>query len=163
MLGAKLLVFHSGYYGKSTKEETYENIKNNMLDLQKEIKKRRYSIELAPETMGKINVFGSVEEISQLVKDTNCNCCIDYAHILAREKFVDYDKIEKLFPQDSWHLHFSGIEYNEKGERKHLPTKKDEWEELLSKLPKDKTIRIVNESPRMIEDSIEGLKIAKKI
>tara|TARA_Y100000310_G_C20509568_1_gene728143 strand:+ start:109 stop:888 length:780 start_codon:yes stop_codon:yes gene_type:complete len=163
LLGAKLVVFHPGYYGKSTKEETYENIKNNLLDLQKELKKRKYKIELAPETMGKVNVFGSVEEIAQLVKDTKCNCCIDYAHILAREKSVDYEKIEKLFPQKSWHLHFSGIEYNEKGERKHLQTETKEWKKLLSKLPKDKTIRIVNESPRMIEDSVEGLKLSKKV
>ena len=67
--------------------------------------------------MGKINVFGSVEEISLLVKETDCSFCLDFAHILARDKKIDMKKIEKLFPEKEWHAHYSGIEYGEKGER----------------------------------------------
>jgi deoxyribonuclease IV len=128
-----------------------------------EIRKRKWKIKICPETMGKVNVFGSAEEISSLVKDTNCDFCIDFAHILAREKSVDWEKIKCLFPQKEWHIHFSGIVYGERGERKHKTTEKKEWEELFKNLPKDKNIVIVNESPTMIEDCVDGLKIAEKI
>jgi deoxyribonuclease-4 len=161
MLGAKVVVFHPGFYGK-TKKTAYETIKNNILELQKEIKAQGWKIQLAPETMGKNNVFGSVEEISQLVKETGCTACIDFAHILARDKAVDYKKIIKLFPQKEWHVHFSGIVYGEKGERYHIKTLPEEWITLLKNLP-DKTIRIINESPDTIEDAVEGSNIWKKL
>src|SRR3989338_11461620 len=96
LLGAKVVVFHPGYYSED-KEESYLNIKKGILEIMKEIKKKNWNIKIAPETMGKVNVFGSFEEISNLVKETGCDFCIDFAHILAREKKVDYSKIENLF------------------------------------------------------------------
>lgn len=161
-LGAKKVVFHPGYYSKD-REESYQRIKKGILEIMEEIKKNDWKIKIAPETMGKINVFGSVEEVSRLVKETKCSFCIDYAHILARDKEVDYEKVEKLFPEKSWHLHFSGIVYGEKGEKHHKTTETAEWEKLLKSLPKDREITIINESPTHIEDSIEGLKVYKEI
>ncbi|MEK6844827.1 MAG: TIM barrel protein [Nanoarchaeota archaeon] len=162
-LGVKRVVFHPGYYGKMSKEETYKNIKKQIKEILERIQKNNWKIKISPETMGKVNVFGSPEEISQLVKDTGCDFCIDFAHILAREKKVDYGKIKKLFPQEYWHCHFSGIVYGEKGEKHHKSTEKKEWGELLENLPKDKEISIVCESPTLIEDSIEGMSIYEKL
>jgi deoxyribonuclease-4 len=174
-LGAKSIVFHSGFYGKDfakaknkeeknkIEEETFQNIKKRIIEMMEIIKEKRWKVELCPETMGKINVFGSVEEISRLVKETGCSFCIDFAHILARDKKVDYEKIKKLFPEKEWHCHFSGIEYGEKGERNHIDLKKEQWKELLENLPKDKKITIVCESPSRIEDCVEGLEILNKI
>jgi deoxyribonuclease-4 len=162
-LGAKNIVFHPGFYGKNKdKEEAFQNIKKRIIEMMETIKEKKWKVELCPETMGKINVFGSVEEISRLVKETGCSFCIDFAHILAREKKVDYEKIKKLFPEKEWHCHFSGIEYGEKGERNHISLKKQQWKELFENLPKDKNITIVCESPSRIEDCIEGLSVLKK-
>ena len=161
-LGASLVVFHPGYYGQN-KWETYENIKREVIEIMKIIKNKGWKIKIAPETMGKVNVFGSVEEISRLIKETGCSFCIDFAHILARDKKVDYEKIEKLFNDKHWHLHFSGIVYGEKGEKNHRTTEKKEWKELLENLPKNKEIIIINESPTMIKDSTEGLKIYNEL
>jgi deoxyribonuclease-4 len=163
-LDAKYVVFHPGFYGKSSKEKAYENIKNQILELQKIRKEKKYTPYLAPETMGKINVFGSIEEISQLVTDTKCKACIDFAHILARSQ-GDYRFKEtlKLFEGlKELHIHFSGIIYGDKGERKHKKTEASEWKKLLRNLPKNKNIVVINESPYMVEDSIEGLKLSKK-
>ena len=163
-LGAKSIVFHSGYYGKSKdKEETYQNIKKRIIEMMEIIKENKWDVKLCPETMGKVNVFGSVEEISRLVKETGCSFCIDFAHILARDKKVDYEKIKKLFPQKEWHCHFSGIEYGEKGERNHINLKREQWKELFENLPKDKDITIVCESPDRIENCVEGLKVLKTL
>ena len=139
-LGVNTIVFHAGFYRGMDEEETYENIKQAIIEMQEIIKKNKWQVKLAPETMGKINVFGSVEQIARLVKETGCCFCLDFAHILARYKKVDYEKIAKLFPQKKWHCHFSGIEYGEKGEKKHLKTPIKAWKELLKNLPKDKIL-----------------------
>lgn len=162
LLGAEIVVFHPGYYSKD-REESYNNIRDEILEIMGEIKKKEWKIEIGAETMGKVNVFGSVEEISRLVKETGCGFCIDFAHILARDKVVDYDKVKELFPAKKWHVHFSGIIYGEKGEKHHKTTEKNEWSKLLENLPEDRDIVIINESPTMIEDCVEGLKLTKKI
>jgi deoxyribonuclease IV len=173
-LGAKSIVFHAGFYGKEfakaktlekkrmIEEETFQNIKKRIIEMMETIKEKKWKVELCPETMGKINVFGSPEEISRLVKETGCSFCIDFAHILARDKRVDYDRIKRLFPEKEWHCHFSGIEYTEKGERNHIDLKKEQWKELFDNLPKDKDITIVCESPDRIDNCIDGIEVLKK-
>jgi|SRR3989338_373726 len=162
LLGAKVVVFHPGYYSEN-KEESYQTIKKGITEIMDEMKKRGWKIRIAPETMGKVNVFGSIEEISRLARETECSFCIDFAHILARDKKIDYEKIKELFPQKEWHVHFSGIVYGDKGEKHHITTEKKAWKELLENIPKDKEIIIINESPTLVQDSAEGLKIWEKI
>jgi deoxyribonuclease-4 len=162
LLGAEIVVFHPGYYGDN-KENAYSNIKMRIIEIMETAKEKKYTPKLAPETMGKINVFGSVEEISKLAEETKCAFCIDFAHILAREKHVDMKKIKKLFPQKSWHCHFSGIEYGEKGEKKHKSTEEKSWKELFGALPNDKEIVIINEAPNPVDDAVLGLNIYKDL
>ena len=173
-LGAKYVVFHAGYYGQdyakqdSEKQKkiakiTYENIRDAIKDMMRTIKGKKWKILIAPETMGKVNVFGSIDEISNLVKDTGCSFCIDFAHILARDKKVDFDKIKKLFPQKTWHCHFSGIVYGEKGEKHHKKTLKSEWKEVFENLPKGNTVHLACESPTMHEDCVEALEVWNKV
>ena len=69
-LGAKRVVFHPGYYGKDNREKAYDVIKDGIKDIMKEVKRNKWNIKICPETMGKVNDFGSVEEISNLVRDT---------------------------------------------------------------------------------------------
>ncbi|MBX4212288.1 TIM barrel protein [Candidatus Pacearchaeota archaeon] len=161
-LGAKVVVFHPGYYGDD-REKAYNVIKDGVGELMEEIKKKGWKIKIAPETMGKVNVFGSLDEIRRLVTDTGCSFCIDFAHLLARDKKADHAKVVKMFPEKEWHVHFSGIVYGDKGEKHHIQTEKKAWEELLKHLPKDKEIRVINESPFCVEDSVEGLKIYKNL
>ncbi len=161
-LGVYRVVFHPGYYRGIDNEETYQTIKKAILEMQETIKKNGWHVELAPETTGKVNVFGSVDEVLRLVQETGCSFCIDFAHILAREKKVDYEKILKKFSEyKHLHIHFSGIEYSEKGEKKHVRTKDEDIKKLLQNLKKyakDKEIVIINESPFCFEDSVRTLK-----
>lgn len=163
-LNAERVVFHAGFYGKRTKEETYENIKNEILELKKIIKEKEYTPKLAPEIMGKINVFGSIEEIAKIVEETKCEFCIDFAHILARYKDYKFEEVfEKFKKYNELHIHFSGISYGEKGEKNHIKTQEEEFRKLISKLPKNKEITIINESPIPIEDSIMGVRILNEL
>jgi deoxyribonuclease IV len=157
------VVFHAGFYSKMDKEEVYQNIKKAILEIQEEIKKEKYTPKLAPEVMGKINVFGSVEEISRLVKETHCSFCIDFAHVLARYKMYKVKETLSDFGNaKEIHIHFSGIDYGEKGEKNHKKTPEKELEKLISELPKNKDITIINESPYPMEDSVLGLSIYRR-
>jgi len=163
-LGARKIVFHAGFYGKMDKETTYQNIKKAIIDMQKVIKKNKWKVELCPETMGKINVFGSVDEILRLVKETKCNFCLDFAHLYARnlgkkkykELYGPFKKFKEL------HCHFSGIVFGSKGERSHKATNEKDIRELLGILPKNKDIVIINESGDPVGDSVKSLKIYNK-
>jgi len=163
-LGVDCVVFHPAFYGKMSKEETYENVRTAILDIQRQCKEKAYTPKLAPEMMGKINVFGSVEEITKLTKDTGCGCCIDFAHILARYKEYRFDEVlEKFKDTKDLHIHFSGIVYGDKGEKHHKKTPEEDLKKLIEHLPEDKEITIINESPDMIEDSSAGIKILEEL
>lgn len=179
LMGAHRVIFHPGYYGKIDREISYQNIKNRILEMQEEIQRENYEIKLAPETSGKVNVFGSVEEIRKLVEETGCSFCIDFAHVLARYKDYLFEETFSKFenhgvhsvPSRSkpklqtkeFHIHFSGIEYNDKGEKHHKITPVEEWKKLISALPKNKEIIIINESPTPVEDAILGKEILENI
>ncbi|MBU0957214.1 MAG: TIM barrel protein [Nanoarchaeota archaeon] len=161
MLGAKVVVFHAGFYGKDDRELVYQNIKKAVLEMMKEIKRKKWKIKIAAETMGKVNVFGSADEILRLVEETGCELCVDFAHLVARENGqTSYEKIYKRF-QDckKLHCHFSGIEFGEKGEKKHILTPEYEWKKLLTAVNDKKDITIINESPDTVGDSVKGLEI----
>lgn len=160
-LGAYLVVFHPGYYGGMDEKETYENIKKAISEIKEEIKKNKWKINIAAETTGKLNVFGSIDETLKLVKETDCFFVVDFAHLYARSqgKMSYKEMYEKVKSFPNLHCHFSGIEYGEKGERNHKITSEKMWKELLSILPENKDITIINESPDPVGDSVKGLKI----
>jgi deoxyribonuclease IV len=163
-LGATHVVFHPGYYGDATKEDTYNTIRKEIDDMENTRKKEGLIPVLAPETTGKVNVFGSIEEIAALVKDTGCNFCVDFAHILAREKHVDYNKLNRLFPHKHWHCHYSGIDYGEKGEKKHKRIPEKLWKTLFESLIKyvhDRNFTVICESPEPFDDALKGHKALK--
>ena len=160
-IGAEFVVFHPGYYGKMDKEKSYQNIKKAILEIKDEIKKEKWKVKLAPETTGKVNVFGSIEEILRLVKETGCYFTIDFAHLYARNqgKLSYAEMFEKVAKFSSIHAHFSGINFSDKGERNHIETTEKMWKELLSVLPENKDITIINESPDPVGDSVKGLRV----
>ncbi|MCK4521666.1 MAG: TIM barrel protein [Nanoarchaeota archaeon] len=165
-LGAKYIVFHAGFYQKDTKEQTYENIKKEILELQKTIKKNKWNVVLSPETTGKASQFGDLDELIKLKKETGCHLCVDFAHLKARYNGkIDYDEImKKIKPLGHIHAHFSGIEWTAKGERRHLITEKKDIKELLGYLLKYKIdITIINESPDPLGDSVKTKRILEKL
>lgn len=165
LLGAEYVVFHPGYYQDDDKEKTYEQIKEKILEMQQVISKNNWKIKLAPETTGKVNVFGTIEEILNLVKDTNCFFTVDFAHLKARvQGKTSYKEIYENFKHfNSLHAHFSGIDWGEKGEKNHKITSEKELRELLKAMPRNKDIVIINESPDPVGDSVKSLKILEKI
>ena len=135
LIGADRITVHSGSCGKITREKA--------LDLAKDTLKKAIlvlddlgfgDLHLCPETMGKVNQLGTLEEVMELCSlDERLFPCIDFGHLNARtfgsiRGKEDYKKI--LDTIENWlgidrlkcfHSHFSKIEYTEKGgEKLHL-------------------------------------------
>jgi deoxyribonuclease-4 len=157
-LGAKNVVFHAAFYQKKSKEEVYKIVKESILEIQKIIKEKEWSnVKLSPETTGKESQFGDIDELLKLKQETNCDLCVDFAHIYARQNGnINYKELFKKFNDNKityLHCHFSGIEYTQKGEKKHIPTKEEFIMPLISEAIKHKiTLNIINESPQPFVD-----------
>lgn len=165
LLNARYIIFHAAFYQKLEKEECYKIVKEAIIEMQKGILIKGWKdIILCPETTGKGSQFGDIDELTRLSKETGCGICIDFSHIYARQNGkIDYDIVcEKIKSLDAKKItaHFSGINFTEKGERNHIPTEETRAKELLFFLKKyDISIRIINESPIMIEDALMMKKI----
>lgn len=165
-LGAYCVVFHAAFYGKHSKEECYELVKKEILDLNETIKKKAWKIMLCPETTGKKSQFGELDELLLLSKETGCGICIDFAHLKARNNGnIDYDDVmNKIKHIKNIHAHFSGINWTEKGERNHEITNEKDIAELLKYIKKyGLNVNIINESPDPFGDSVKSKKVLKKI
>ena len=175
-MGASPVVFHPGYYGKYTPQETYEIVKKGILEITDKIRERGWKIKIAPETTGKVSQFGTLDELVLLlreIKNKNCELCLDFAHMWARyQGDVDYsqvmEKAKKTGPE-ILHTHFSQINYSEKGERNHMT-----FEEAKMKSPPVEKVcravldsgqdtRIISESPVLEEDSARMRKVFEKL
>lgn len=159
-LGAKRVIFHPGFYSGMESAKSSVRIKEGIIEMMEVVKEKGWDVSLCPEVMGKVNVFGSIGEVSDLVRDTGCSFCIDVAHVLARYGRYEFGRIEKAFAGERWHVHFSGIEYGEKGEKRHLVVEVEEWEKVLGWLKGlDKDVVLICESPDPVGDSKVGLRL----
>ena len=167
-LGADYVVFHPGFYQKTSKEQTYENIKVQIIKIMEEANVKGYTPKLAPETTGKPSQFGDLDDLIRMKKETGCSICIDFSHLKARYngKITFEEVAEKISKTNLGpiHCHFSGIEYTEKGERRHILTEEKDIKELLSALKKHHIeATIINESPDPLGDAIKMKKVFERI
>ncbi|MGM5483073.1 MAG: TIM barrel protein [Nanobdellota archaeon] len=166
LLGAHYVVFHPGFYQKLEPKEVYDLIKCQIILLQESLREEGLRVKLAPETTGKISQFGSLEELMQLHKETGCHVCVDFAHLKARNQGeIDYNEVfEKLKPLNYIHAHFSGIQWGEKGERKHILTTEDVIQPFLEAAKKSGfDMTVINESPSPVEDALKMKRIFEAI
>ncbi|MGC8747180.1 MAG: TIM barrel protein, partial [Candidatus Saccharicenans sp.] len=130
--GASDLVFHAGYYGKKSSEETYRTIKLRLKEIISIARSEKIPVALRIETMGKKSQFGSLDEVINLCREIDhLFPCLDFAHIFAREGRVNsysefhrvLSKVEKKLGHlalQKAHIHISGVKFNQAGELKHL-------------------------------------------
>lgn len=155
-LGADYIVFHAGFYQGREMEQMYNDIKEQIIELNDTIKERKWRVTLAPELTGKGTQFGDIDELLRLVKETKCHLTVDFSHWKARTNgTVNYSEMmDFLSGIKHVHAHFSGIEYSNKGERRHVDTPDSEIMSLLSEAVKRKgSMTIINESPDPFRDS----------
>lgn len=135
-MGAFHITFHPGYYSGLPKELAMQAQKEALKTVLEKLSERKINVELGPETTGKPNQFGTLEELVEL---STCldkvRLTLDFAHIHARAGGViksraDYEKIldvvEKSLGNEGMRnlvVHFSEVETTSKGlgERRHHP------------------------------------------
>ena len=168
--GGYSITFHAAYYGKISREEAYKLVKERMKRVIDTLQDENISIWVRPETTGKGTQFGTIDEIIMLSQELDMVLpCVDFAHLHARSngKYNSYEefsqileKIEKNLGREAlenMHIHFSGIEYSEKGERRHLNLEESDmnYRELL-RAWRDFKIKgvAISESPNIEGDAI---------
>jgi len=170
-MGAHVVVIHPGYYGKMSKEETYDAVKKATKEVIETMKSKGFTdVCLGMETTGKHSAFGTLEEIVKLCRQLKrCVPVIDFAHMYARQGGkIDYGKVLdtiKPLKLEHIHTHFSNIEFTDKGERRHLVLDgKPPFEPLAKEIMKRKiSITIISESPILERDSLKMKHIFKQL
>ena len=133
-LGGNRIVVHTGSCSKISREEALALAIETLhwsLDALKEAGLSH--VHICPETMGKINQLGTLDEVIALCKvDESVIPCIDFGHLNARTQGEVNSKgafehilnrIENELGEyrlKNFHSHFSKIEYTTGGEKRHL-------------------------------------------
>ena len=132
-MGARRIVVHTGSCAKMSREAALELAKDTLLRAVSEAENLGLAdINICPETMGKINQLGTLEEVVELCKlDERLIPCIDFGHLNARtlgglrdtEDFEHiFDVLENELGREraaNFHSHYSRIEFTDGGEKKH--------------------------------------------
>ena len=136
-LGGRRVIFHSGSCGKQSREAALEKALDTMRRAVEAVDAAGFGdCTLCPETMGKVNQLGTLDEVLALCSvDERITPCIDFGHLYARSQGTelagenapaDYaallDKLQVLGPgrAANFHVHFSRIAYTKGGEKCHL-------------------------------------------
>jgi deoxyribonuclease-4 len=132
-MNADKVVFHPGSCGDQPREQAFARAKSVLKEIILEKKNLGFdNIYLCPETMGKKNQLGTLDEILDLcLEDDMLIPTVDFGHIHALgtgalNSIDDFEdiiiKIKNKLGEDSLknlHCHFSRIEYTQAGEKKH--------------------------------------------
>lgn len=166
LMGAKIATIHLGFYGNLSKKETMRRIVKNLRDIRDEVKKKGIEVTIGLETMGKKEVFGSLEEIIEVCRRVRGTTpVLDIGHIHARDNgcLREKEDFQRIFDEVSvldinhYLIHLTGVRYDNQGELYHIPIKK-------GNIPVDKLMKciiennydvtIISESPVVEHDAV---------
>lgn len=131
-MGAGRVVIHSGALMKRTRREAQSIALRSLKEVIAACDGAGFAhITLCPETMGKINQLGDLDEVLELCTlDERLTPCVDFGHLYARSLGADdgagamarmLDRMAEVLGEDRasrFHSHFSHIEFTPKGGEK---------------------------------------------
>lgn len=134
LMGSNRIVIHPACVGKESREVVVARTIDRFKILAEKIYEAGFDdLLFCPETMGKLNQIGTIEEITEFCKLEKFYVpTVDFGHVNAREQgslkekedylkrlsyMIDNLGMEKM---KHFHVHFSKIQYTAKGELKHL-------------------------------------------
>ncbi len=171
LAGATDIIFHPGSYFGLLPEAVLPISIERLTGCAQELRDMGNPAILRPETMGKSAMLGSFNDTLEMASAIpGVEPCIDFAHLHARtgdgsmNSYAEWTEVlngyaKRLGPTSlkHMHIHLSGIEYSEKGERNHLPLKESDLD-LIGLLRALKSAgcqgRILCESPEMERDAL---------
>jgi deoxyribonuclease-4 len=181
-MGGFHLTFHAGFYGRRTKQETFELQLKSLREVIDVLKSQDVHIELGPETTGKESQFGSLDELLELSSRLHeVRPTVDFAHIHVRSEtsrlndsgdFLGIlNKIENKLGSarmDALVLHFTEVQPTASGfgERRHWPlgSKYGPRFECLADAMAEVgfSMVVICESPLLDEDALKMKNIFEK-
>ena len=131
-MGAERVVIHSGALMKRTRRQALDTALASLREVVAACDDQGFGhIALCPETMGKINQLGDLDEVLELCTlDERLIPCIDFGHLYARSLGADdgpeafgrmLDRVEEVLGPERaarFHSHFSHIEFTPNGGEK---------------------------------------------
>ncbi|MCW4023784.1 MAG: TIM barrel protein [Candidatus Bathyarchaeota archaeon] len=131
-MGAYVMVFHVGFYGRFEKSFAFNNCLKALKEVSAQMSSLGLKTKLGPETMGRKFQVGSLDEIITICREIeNTQLVVDWGHLHARnlggfKKVEDMRQVAIKIEQElgtkalqNMHCHFSKIEFNAQGERRH--------------------------------------------
>ena len=132
-MGAYVVVFHPGFYGKAGRANAFKKCVESLKDVIKTLDSLGIgNVKLGPETMGRHVQLGTLDEILNICEEVErSQLVIDWSHVHARgmgrfRTAQDFHNViaeieNKLGSETArnMHCHFTRIEFNEKGEKRH--------------------------------------------
>ena len=180
LAGATDIIFHPGSYFGNPPADVLKVAIPRLKGCIDELKKNGDKVTIRPETMGKSAMLGSIEDaIAMSAAMDMVQPCIDFAHMHARpgdgsmNTYEEWSKLLENYKKQlgakalkNLHIHLSGIEYGEKGEKNHLTLADADLDlKALFKALHDFGCagRILCESPIMEEDALNMKKKWMKV
>ncbi|MFC1922448.1 TIM barrel protein [Chloroflexota bacterium] len=172
LAGATDIIFHPGSYFQQPPEAVLPTAIKRLENCLEELRSADNPVTLRPETMGKSAMLGSLTDTIKMNQELNgVKPCLDVAHLHARAgdgSVNSYDEWAQVLEDygnalgDSalkdLHIHISGIEYGDKGEKEHLPLEESDldFQAIFRALNDFKCQgRILCESPILEEDALK--------
>jgi deoxyribonuclease-4 len=131
-MGAYVMVFHTGFYGRFEKSFAFKNCVTALKEVGAEMKSLGLKVKLGPETMGRKFQVGTIDEIIIICQEVEgTQLVIDWGHLHALhqgtlKRVEDFraiaEKVEQKLGTEalkSMHCHFSKIEFTSQGEKRH--------------------------------------------
>jgi deoxyribonuclease-4 len=182
-MGAKRVVFHPGSCGKTERKMALATAMETLKRTIEEADRCGFGdIVLCPETLGKKNQLGSLDEVLEMcLLDKRLMPAVDFGHIHAytggglnssSEYAAVVESIENVLGWQyvkSLHVHFSRVEYTKGGEKKHWTFADTqygpEFEPLARVLAKKKMepVIICESRGTMAEDACEMKEIFERM
>ena len=172
-MGAHVVVFHPGVYGKMPHERALKMCVEALREVVDRVESLGIrNVKIGPETMGRIYQLGSLEEVLILCETVErTQLVIDWSHLHARDfgRFRKVDDFRKVVERienrlgteavKTMHCHFTKIEFTDKGERRHRTLEEPRYGpdfRLLAKVIVEFDMKptIISESPILDLDAI---------
>ncbi|AIF51079.1 TIM barrel protein [Pelosinus sp. UFO1] len=132
-IGADRIVFHMGGPGKQTRTAAMLRVKRAFSAVLELMEQRGFTgVYLCPETMGKQNQLGSLEEVVDICSMSKwVTPTVDFGHLHAVSggQYITESEFESVFDiigeklgaevAKQLHIHFSRIEFTKGGEKRH--------------------------------------------
>ncbi len=166
LMGARVMTTHLGFYGNLSKKETMRRIVKHLREIRNEAKKNGIETWIGVETMGKKEVFGSLDEIIEVCKRVRGVIpTLDMGHIHARcngclKEKEDFQRVFDAVADlnlDHYLIHLTGVKYDKNGEIYHVPIKKSDLPVIKLMeciLENDYDVTIISESPIVEHDAV---------